>query len=139
MTHDNIFMQGAYHGVPLVGMPLFAEQPDNIARAIDRGFALSVSVKKLDTLAKDLEQAIRRILKEPSFAVNAARVSHLMKAHRGCPAEIAASEHSPLHILLFWLFKQHPTVMSQRALCDTCLYMRFCHGAQLILDFSCAS
>ena len=43
----NMRTQGAYHGVPLVGMPLFAEQPDNIARAIDRGFALSVSVKKL--------------------------------------------------------------------------------------------
>ena len=39
-------------------------------------------MKKLDTLAKDLEQAISRILKEPSFAVNAAKVSHLMKAHR---------------------------------------------------------
>ena len=73
-------------------MPLFAEQPDNIARAIDRGFALSVSVKKLDTLAKDLEQAISRILKEPSFAINAAKVSHLMKAHRETPAQLAASE-----------------------------------------------
>ncbi len=99
-------MQGPYHGVPLVGMPLFAEQPDNIARAIDHGFALSVSVKKLDTLAKDLEHAIRRILKEPSFAVNAARVSHLMKAHREHPAEVAASEHPPLHIFLFVLLKK---------------------------------
>ena len=78
--------------MPLVGMPLFAEQPDNIARAIDRGFALSVSVKKLDTLAIDLEQAIRRVMKEPSFAVNAAKVSHLMKAHRETPAQLAASK-----------------------------------------------
>ena len=87
-------------------MPLFAEQPDNIARAIDRGFALSVSVKKLDTLAKDLEQAISRVLTEPSFAVNAAKVSHLIKAHRETPAQLAASEHSPLHIFLFVLLKQ---------------------------------
>ncbi|KAA6424623.1 MAG: UDP-glucuronosyltransferase 2B31-like isoform 1 [Trebouxia sp. A1-2] len=89
-------MQGPYHGVPLVGMPLFAEQPDNIARATDRGFALSVSVKKLDTLAKDLEQAIRRLLDEPSFAVSAAKVSHLMKAPRETPAQLAASaiEHA---------------------------------------------
>jgi len=98
-------MQGRIMGCPWWGCP-FAEQPDNIARAIDRGFALSVSVKKLDTLAKDLEQAIRRILKEPSFAVNAARVSHLIKAHRESPAKIAASEHFPLHILLFVLLKQ---------------------------------
>ncbi len=85
-------MQGAYHGVPLIGMPLFAEQPDNIARAIDRGFALSVSVKKLETLAKDLELALKRVLKEPSFAANAARVSRIMQAHRETPAEIAASK-----------------------------------------------
>ena len=87
-------------------MPLFAEQPDNIARAIDRGFALSVSVKKLDTLAKDLEQAIRRLLDEPSFAVSAAKVSHLMKAPRETPAQLAASKHSPLHTLLFVLLKR---------------------------------
>ena len=80
-------------------MPLFAEQPDNIARAIDRGFALSVSVKKLNTLAKDLEQAIRRVMQEPSFAANAARVSFLMKAHRESPAQIAASE-SPFDLYL---------------------------------------
>jgi len=111
----NMRTQGAYHGVPLVGMPLFAEQPDNIARAIDRGFALSVSVKKLDTLAKDLEQAISRILKEPSFAVNAAKVSHLMKAHRETPAQLAASESAiclmQLHFLpLISLFHMHVTV-----------------------------
>ena len=93
-----------------MGMPLFAEQPDNIARAIDRGFALSVSVKKLDTLAKDLEQAIRRLLDEPSFAVSAAKVSHLMKAHRETPAQLAASESAsclkPLRFLwLISLFK----------------------------------
>ena len=111
----NVRTQGAYHGVPLVGMPLFAEQPDNIARPIDRGFALSVSVKKLDTLATDLEQAISRILKESSFAVNAAKVSHLMKAHRETPAQLAASESAiclmQLHFLpLISLFHMHVTV-----------------------------
>ena len=119
-------MQGAYHGVPLVGMPLFAEQPDNIARAIDRGFALSVSVKKLDTLAKDLEQAIRRMLKEPSFAVSAAKVSHLMKAHRESPAQLAASEHFPLHILLFVLLKQ--LFIDRVTLCAVCHSLHFLQG-----------
>lgn len=76
----------------MVGMPLFAEQPDNIARAMDRGYALATSVKKLNTLAADLENALRRVLTEPSFAASAARVSHKMKAHRQTPAQIAAGE-----------------------------------------------
>ena len=105
-----------------MGMPLFAEQPDNIARAIDRGFALSVSVKKLDTLAKDLEQAISRILTEPSFAVNAARVSHLMKAHRETPAQLAASESAIC-------------LMQLRFLCLTSLFQHACHRLDKIRMF----
>ncbi len=83
-------LQASYHSVPMVGMPLCAEQPDNIVRAEERGYALSVSVKKLDTLAQDLENGIKRILREPSFTANAARVSGRMKAHRRSPAEKAA-------------------------------------------------
>ena len=84
-------MQAGYHGVPVVGMPLFGEQPDNIMRAVDRGFALSVSVQKPKTLAADLEKALKRVLHEPSFAVNAAKVSRQMRSRRWSPAEIAAS------------------------------------------------
>ena len=74
----------------MVGMPLFAEQPDNVARAVEHGYALPVSVDKLDTLAADLEKALKRVLTEPSFAASAARVSHLMRSHRQTPAQIAA-------------------------------------------------
>ena len=75
----------------MVGMPLFAEQPDNVARAVERGYALPVSVKKLDTLAADLEKALKRVLAEPSFA-SMARVSHVMKAHRQSPVQVAAGK-----------------------------------------------
>ena len=83
-------LQASYHGVPLVGMPLLAEQPDNIARAVDCGYALSVSVKNHDSLAADLHHALAKILAEPGFAISAARVSKLMQAQRGTPAERAA-------------------------------------------------
>ena len=87
-----VTLQASYHGVPMVGMPLFAEQPDNIARAVERGYALSVSVKKLHTLAADLEKALKRVLTEPSFASMAAGVSDIMKAHRQSPVQVAAGK-----------------------------------------------
>ena len=93
LTHSSSGIQAGYHGVPLVGMPLFAEQPDNIAVAQDRGFGLAVSVRS-KSLATDLEKALRRVLHEPSFAANAGRISKLMKAKRWAPAELAASKPS---------------------------------------------
>ena len=73
-------------------MPLLGEQPDNVAHAKDRGYGLVVNVKKLDSLAKDLEKAIKRILNEPAFGANAARISRIMQTHRLTPAEVAASK-----------------------------------------------
>ena len=85
-------MQAAYHGVPIVGMPLFGEQPDNVARAVEKGWGLGITVHPLPRLAQNLEQALTRVLKDPSFAQRAAQISHLMKAHRWTPAEVAASK-----------------------------------------------
>ena len=85
-------LQAAYHGVPIVGMPIFGEQPDTVAQAVYQGFGLAVSVHKLRTLAADLEHALKRVLAEPSFATEAARVSRLMHSRRRLPAEIAAGE-----------------------------------------------
>lgn len=39
--------QAAYHGVPLVGIPMYGDQPDNIAKAVHRGFGLLVPAKHL--------------------------------------------------------------------------------------------
>lgn len=59
---------------------------------MDRGYGLTVSVKKLNTLAQDLEKALKRILGEPSFKTSAERISHIMRAHRLTPAEKAAGK-----------------------------------------------
>lgn len=77
-----------------MGMPLFGEQPDNVARAVDKGWGLQVSVHPLPKLAQNLQQALSRVLQESSFAKSAARMSHLMRAHRWTPAEVAASKAS---------------------------------------------
>lgn len=91
-------------------MPLFAEQPDNVARAIDRGFGLAVSVQS-KTLAKDMEHALKRVLHEPSFAASAARISHLVKARRWTPAETAASKTVPDSCVLQRACLQHASTL----------------------------
>ncbi|DBB08133.1 hypothetical protein WJX82_009623 [Trebouxia sp. C0006] len=92
----NSFNEAAYHGVPIVGLPLFAEQPDNMARATEQGFGLSVSVDDALGLAQNLRRALLQILQNPSFAENANRVSRRIRATHWSPASQAASliEHA---------------------------------------------
>ena len=79
-----------------MGLPLFAEQPDNMARAVEQGFGLSVDVNDALTLSQNLQQALQRVLHNPSFATNASRVSRLIKATHWSPASKAASESRDL-------------------------------------------
>lgn len=87
-------VQAAYHGVPVVGLPLFAEQPDNMARAVEQGFGLSVDVNDAVGLSQNLRRALQQVLGDPSFAGNATRVSRLIKSTQWSPASQAASELS---------------------------------------------
>ena len=114
-------------------MPLLGEQPDNIARAEDRGYGLSVSVKKLDYLAKDTERAIRRILNEPAFGANAARISRIMRAHRLTPAEVAASKqvHYTQGLLAM--------ITLPKLGADTLCVQRFCTFDDSTCNVSCPS
>lgn len=92
-------MQAAYHGVPVVGLPLFAEQPDNMARAVEQGFGLSVDVNDATGLSQKLRRALYYVLGDPSFAANASRVSGLIRSTHWSPAVQAASEFCPLGTL----------------------------------------
>ena len=89
-------MQAAYHGVPIVGLPLWGEQPDNVARAVEQGFGLRVSIDDTQNLARNLHSALQRVLSNPSFATNAAKVSNLIRATRESPASQAASKSAQL-------------------------------------------
>ena len=90
-------MQAAYHGVPLVGMPMLVEQPDNVARAVEKGWGVGITVHPLPKLAQSLQEALTTVLQVPSFAAKAGRMSQLMKAHRWTPAEVAASRSPADH------------------------------------------
>lgn len=90
-----LLTQAAYHGVPIVGMPLWGEQPDNVARAVEQGHGTCVSIDDTHNLARDLQTALQRVLGNPSFAGNASRVSRLIQATRDSPARQAAGMTLP--------------------------------------------
>ncbi|XP_036399592.1 UDP-glucuronosyltransferase 2C1-like isoform X1 [Megalops cyprinoides] len=80
-----------YHGVPIVGLPLVFDQPDNLSRMKVKGAA-----KVLDfvTLNRHIFlQALQEVLHDPSYRMNMQRLSRL---HRDQPMK-------PLDLALFWI------------------------------------
>ena len=57
--------EAAWYGLPVIGIPLFADHFDNIQRAQAKGMALKLD---LLTLNEDvLFEAITRVIKEPRY------------------------------------------------------------------------
>ncbi|XP_062406034.1 UDP-glucuronosyltransferase 2A1-like isoform X2 [Sardina pilchardus] len=87
----NGLQEAIYHGVPVVGIPLFFDQYDNLLRLKVRGGATILSVATLD---KDIFlQALQEVLHEPSYRDNMQRLSRL---HRDQPMQ-------PLDRAMFWI------------------------------------
>ncbi|XP_049742089.1 UDP-glucuronosyltransferase 2B4-like isoform X3 [Elephas maximus indicus] len=75
ITHGgaNGIYEAIYHGVPMVGIPLFADQPDNIAHMKVKGAAVSLD---MDTMTStDLLNALKTVIYDPSYKANAMRLS----------------------------------------------------------------
>lgn len=98
-------LQAAYHGVPLVGMPLSGDQAYNVYAAVDRGVGLAVSTKDSAHLAADLQQAIGKVLNNAQYKQRSEALSTIMQARRFSPAELAAGE-MPACILLQSRFRR---------------------------------
>jgi len=62
-------MSGVYEvvdaGVPVLGMPLFYDQPRNIQNLVDLGMALSMKINNLTHTA--LSEAINRIINDKRY------------------------------------------------------------------------
>ncbi|MDI2027574.1 glycosyltransferase [Saccharopolyspora sp. TS4A08] len=67
LTHCgfNSTRESLYAGVPMVGVPMFAEQPRNAARIAELGAGLSLNVE--DATAPALHDALLRVLDDRSF------------------------------------------------------------------------
>nr|XP_020139846.1 UDP-glucuronosyltransferase 2A2 isoform X1 [Microcebus murinus] len=93
ITHGgmNGIYEAIYHGVPMVGIPIFGDQPDNIAHMKAKGAAVEVNLNTMTSA--DLLNALRTVINEPSYKENAMRLSRI---HHDQPMK-------PLDRAVFWI------------------------------------
>uniref|UniRef100_A0A2K6GML1 UDP-glucuronosyltransferase n=1 Tax=Propithecus coquereli TaxID=379532 RepID=A0A2K6GML1_PROCO len=81
VTHggQNSIMEAIQHGVPMVGIPVFGDQPENMIRVEAKKFGVSIKLKELkaETLALKMEQVIEdKRYKSAAVAASVIRRSH---------------------------------------------------------------
>ncbi|XP_043428481.1 UDP-glucuronosyltransferase 2C1-like isoform X1 [Prionailurus bengalensis] len=93
ITHcgTNGIYEAIYHGVPMVGIPIFGDQYDNIARMKAKGAALKVDLHTMTS--SDLLNALKAVINNPSYKENAMRLSRI---HHDQPTK-------PLDRAVFWI------------------------------------
>ena len=67
ITHGgtNGIYEAIYHGVPMVGLPLFADQPHNIVHMKAKGAAVRLDLETMST--EDLLNALKEVINNPSW------------------------------------------------------------------------
>uniref|UniRef100_A0A8C6ULF9 UDP-glucuronosyltransferase n=1 Tax=Neogobius melanostomus TaxID=47308 RepID=A0A8C6ULF9_9GOBI len=93
ITHGgtNGIYEAIYHGVPMVGLPMFADQPENMVHMKEKGAAVSLELNFIT--AEDLRDAVSMVINDKSYKVNAMRLSAI---HHDRPT-------SPRDEAVFWL------------------------------------
>ncbi|XP_037543892.1 UDP-glucuronosyltransferase 1A5 [Nematolebias whitei] len=87
----NGVQEAIYHGVPVLGIPLFFDQYDNLLRLQERGAAKILQL--VDINSHTFEESIREVLYEDSYRQNMQRLSRL---HKDQPV-------SPMDKAIFWV------------------------------------
>lgn len=87
----NSIYESIYHGVPIVGLPLLFEQPENVLRIEVRGAAIALDVTQITT--ESFLDAVRKVVNDPFYRDNMKRLSSL---HRDRPMH-------PLDTAYFWI------------------------------------
>uniref|UniRef100_A0A8D1Y4P5 UDP-glucuronosyltransferase n=1 Tax=Sus scrofa TaxID=9823 RepID=A0A8D1Y4P5_PIG len=93
ITHGggNGIYEAIYHGIPMVGLPMFVDQPDNIAHMMAKGAAVRLDLNTMSST--DLFNALRTVINDPSYKENAMRLSRI---HHDQPVK-------PLDRAVFWI------------------------------------
>ncbi|XP_041965534.1 UDP-glucuronosyltransferase 2A1-like isoform X3 [Alosa sapidissima] len=87
----NGIQEAIYHGVPILGLPLVFDQPDNLSRMVARGTSKVVDIATLDRAV--FVESLKEVLYEPSYRENMQRLSRI---HHDQPMK-------PLDRAIFWI------------------------------------
>ncbi|XP_012875571.1 PREDICTED: UDP-glucuronosyltransferase 2B15-like isoform X1 [Dipodomys ordii] len=93
ITHGgaNSIYEAIHHGIPMVGIPLFGEQHDNIAHMVAKGAAVQLDIRAISS--KDLLRALEAVINNPVYKKNAMWLSTI---HQDQPM-------NPLDRAVFWI------------------------------------
>ncbi|MBC2830594.1 hypothetical protein H4997_09260, partial [Campylobacter jejuni] len=93
VTHGgaNGLYEAIHHGIPMIGIPLFGEQHDNIAHMVAKGAAVALNIR---TMSKsDVLNALEEVIENPFYKENAMWLSTI---HHDQPMK-------PLDRAVFWI------------------------------------
>ncbi|XP_013109135.2 UDP-glycosyltransferase UGT5 [Stomoxys calcitrans] len=89
ITHGGLLSttESIYHGVPVIGIPIFGDQFLNMAAAERNGYGLTLDYKTLK--AESLLRALKRVINEESFQHNIMEISQRYKDQDMLPMDRA--------------------------------------------------
>lgn len=87
----NGVQEAIYHGIPVLGIPLFFDQYDNLLRLQERGAGKIIQLN--DVNSRSFEQGLKEVLHQDSYRQNMQRLSRL---HRDQPM-------APMDQAIFWV------------------------------------
>ncbi|XP_056602934.1 UDP-glucuronosyltransferase 2A2-like [Triplophysa dalaica] len=87
----NGLYEAVYHGVPMVGLPLFADQPDNLNHMRSKGAAVVLDINTMTS--KDLLDALNTVIYNTTYKESMMKLSRI---HHDQPMK-------PLDQAVFWI------------------------------------
>ncbi|XP_058463084.1 UDP-glucosyltransferase 2-like [Malaya genurostris] len=89
ITHGGLLstQEAVWHGVPVIGFPVFADQNRNVNYCSEQGVGKRLSIGKVNS--EDLANAIRDVLTEKSYRDNMKRLSKVFRDQKEHPLERA--------------------------------------------------
>ena len=90
ITHcgSNSFQEALIAGVPMIGFPIFADQPHNAGKIVTKGFGLKLDLKSFTV--QELVSAIEEVTTNPSYKAKVGKASAILKSERVPAVEEAA-------------------------------------------------